>query len=90
MELSPEDWDNGEGRILIMRRAERRADGMVEVTALMMNADANKISFQMPGSFEWQLLYDSRDPAIAPHRLEEETYEMEGRTVVLLSAEVRV
>jgi isoamylase len=90
VQLSPEDWENGEGRILIMRRAERRADGMVEVTALMMNADSNAIPFQMPGPFEWQLLYDSRDPTIAPRRLDDETYTMEGRTMVLLAAEVRV
>jgi isoamylase len=88
--LAPEDWDNGEGRILIMRRAERRQDGMVEVTALMMNADSNRIEFQLPGAFQWRLLYDSADPAILPRRLEEEVYEMEGRTVVLLAAEVQV
>jgi hypothetical protein len=60
------------------------------VTALMMNADANTVRFEMPGAFEWHILYDSRDPAIGPHRLEEDSYEMEGRTVVLLAAEVRV
>jgi glycogen operon protein len=90
MPLSAEDWENREGRILIMRRAERQAEGQVEVTALMMNADANTIRFEMPGAFEWHVLYDSRDPAIGPHRLEEDGYEMEGRTVVLLAAEVRV
>jgi isoamylase len=87
--LSAQDWENGEGRILIMRRAEKRLDGVVEVTALMMNADANGIRFEIPGAFEWHLLYDSRDPAISPRRLEEDSYEMEGRTVVLLTAEVR-
>jgi glycogen operon protein len=90
VQLSPEDWENSEGRILIARRAERRPDDVVEVTALMMNADANTIQFQMPGKFDWKLLYDSRDPGIAPRRLEKETYEMEGRTVVLLTSEVRV
>src|SRR3954471_5643465 len=82
VQLSPEDWENGEGRILIMRRAERRADGMVEVTALMMNADSNAIPFQMPGAFEWRLLYDGRDPALPPRPFEDDSYEMEGRTVV--------
>jgi isoamylase len=90
VQLSPEDWENNEGRILIMRRAEQRADGVVEVTALMMNADANTISFRMPGAFEWRLLYDGRDPALPPRPFENDSYEMEGRTVVLLAAEVRV
>jgi hypothetical protein len=56
----------------------------------MMNADSNQIIFQMPGAFEWQLHYDSFDPAIAPHPLTEDSYKMEGRTVALLTAMVRL
>src|SRR6185437_14929857 len=41
--LSPEDWSNQKGRILIMRRAYRKEDGAVEVSALMMNASGEKI-----------------------------------------------
>jgi glycogen operon protein len=89
VQLSPEDWENSEGRILIARRAERRRDGVMEVTALMLNADSNKIVFHVPGNLEWQLLYDSFDPEIPPRALSEDTYEMEGRTVVLLVAEVK-
>ena len=89
VELSPEDWDNHEGRILIARRAERRIDGTIEVTALMMNADSNAITFRMPGDFDWQLLYDSRGNDVASRRLESNTYDMEGRTVALLLAEVK-
>jgi glycogen operon protein len=90
VQLAPEDWDNAEGRILILRRAERRQHGEVEITALMMNADSNQIIFQMPGAFEWQLHYDSFDPTIAPHPLTEDSYKMEGRTVALLTAMVRL
>jgi glycogen operon protein len=89
VQLSPEDWENSEGRILIARRAERRRDGAMEVTALMLNADSNKIVFHVPGNLEWQLLYDSFDPEIPPRALSEDSYEMEGRTVVLLVAEVK-
>jgi len=89
VQLSPADWENAEGRILIARRAERRESGVIEVTALMMNADSNSIEFKVPGALEWQLLYDSRDPEIRPRALGEGPYQMEGRTVVLLCAEVK-
>jgi glycogen operon protein len=89
VQLSPEDWENSEGRILIARRAERRRDGVVEITALMLNADSNKIRFQLPGNFEWQLLYDSYDPGAPPRALGEDSLTMEGRTAVLLAAEVK-
>jgi isoamylase len=88
VQLSQEDWDNKDGRILILRRAERKEDGAVEVTALMMNADSNKISFKLPGPLNWRLLYDTRDPAIEPRQLGSDGYEMEGRTVALLAAEI--
>src|ERR1700761_2157652 len=38
--LAPEDWDNTEGRALVLQRAARLADGSAEVTALMMNASS--------------------------------------------------
>jgi len=88
VQLSPADWSNTEGRILILRRAERRPDGKLEVTALMLNADSNEIEFKLPGPFKWQLLYDTRDPALAPVVLETDHYKMEGRTVVLLATEI--
>ena len=88
VQLSQEDWNNTDGRILILRRAERKANGTVEVTALMMNADSNRISFKLPGPLDWRLLYDTRDTAIEPRQLGSDGYEMEGRTVALLAAEI--
>ena len=87
VQLSPEDWDNKEGRILIMRRACRKENGTIEITALMMNASGEKITFKLPGEFPWQLLFDTTDPAILPRALEAQTYEVQDRTAVLLAAE---
>jgi len=86
--LSPDDWDNQQGRILIMRRASRRTDGAVEVTALMMNAGGEKIAFRLPGEFAWQLMFDTSDPAITPRRLGAQTYDMQDRAAALLVAEI--
>jgi glycogen operon protein len=88
VQLSPEDWNNADGRILILRRAEKRPDGTLEVTAMMMNADAADIEFKLPGQLPWDLLYDTADPARPAAKLETDHYKMEGRTVVLLAAEI--
>ena len=49
MQLSPEDWDNREGRALIMRRAGGGTMDGVEVTALLMNARMRRIDFHAAG-----------------------------------------
>ncbi|HWF64031.1 MAG TPA: glycogen debranching protein GlgX [Rhizomicrobium sp.] len=86
--LSPEDWSNQQGRILIMRRAYRKEDGAVEVSALMMNASGEKIDFKLPGEFAWQLMFDTSDPAIQPHCLDGQIYHMHDRAAALLVAEL--
>ncbi|HEX3756984.1 MAG TPA: glycogen debranching protein GlgX [Rhizomicrobium sp.] len=88
VQLSQEDWENVEGRILILRRAEIRKDGRLEATALMLNGSPERITFKLPGDFDWHLQYDSNDPAISPHRLEAKTYEIADRAAVLLTAEI--
>jgi isoamylase len=88
VQLAPADWDNHEGRILILRRAARLKSGRVEVTALMLNAHPGKILFKLPGALAWQLQFDTADPAIAPRALETDTYEVMDRAAVLLTAEI--
>jgi len=86
--LAPEDWDNKEGRLFIMRRAFKRADGKIEITALMMNASWETVSFKLPGDFAWMLMYDTADPAIGPQPLQTKTYVVKDRAAVLLVAEL--
>jgi isoamylase len=84
--LEQSDWDNVEGRILILRRAERHGR-TIRVTALVMNADSQAIQFKRPGEYPWSLVYDSSDPSRGPGKLDGETFELQGRTVALLVAE---
>jgi len=88
VQLSPEDWDNQQGRILIMRRAFRKPDGSVEITALMMNGSGEKITFKLPGEFAWQVMFDTSDPAIQPHALQGPTYDVQDRATALLVVEI--
>ncbi|MDE2184107.1 MAG: glycogen debranching protein GlgX [Alphaproteobacteria bacterium] len=88
VELSPEDWKSAEGRLLVLRRALRRVDGSIEVTALMMNADTRGHDFKLPGQFPWQVILDSARLDAAPLDSPDATYPVGERTAVLLAAVV--
>ncbi|EZP74366.1 Glycogen debranching enzyme GlgX [Sphingomonas paucimobilis] len=61
--LSPDDWQNPEGRALAMRRAIRREDGAVEAIDLLLNAGDAPVDFELPEQFvERSLLIDSARP----------------------------
>ncbi|MDO9126068.1 MAG: glycogen debranching enzyme GlgX, partial [Parvibaculum sp.] len=47
-ELSADDWNNPDGRALVMRRARRREDGHIEALTLLLNASSHTIDFRMP------------------------------------------
>jgi glycogen operon protein len=89
VKLSKEDWDNAEGRVLIMRRAEKQPSGTVQITALMLNADANTLQFKLPGDYPWRVLIDSGKPAAGEQAIEGNTYQVEGRAAVILAAETK-
>ncbi len=91
--LSPEDWNNPDGRALTMRRACRRDDGVVEVITLLLNASTNPIAFTLPAphTFNRRLLIDSAEPE-APERVIEGdgTVEVREHAAVLLAADLRL
>ena len=61
--LSPEDWQNPEGRALLMRRATRNAEGEVEAVSLLLNAGGEPITFHLPPPGERRrVLIDSARP----------------------------
>jgi glycogen operon protein len=86
--LSPEDWDNPVGRVLIMRRAARRDDGKIEITAVMLNSDADDLDFHMPGEYPWQVVIDSCDPALQPRAVQNDSYRIGGRGAAIMVAEI--
>jgi glycogen operon protein len=90
--LSPDDWNNPEGRALVMRRAARKDDGGVEVITLLLNASPNPIAFTLPAphTFNRRLLIDSAAPQAPERRIEgDETVEVREHAAVLLAAELR-
>ncbi|MEH3108195.1 MAG: glycogen debranching protein GlgX [Sphingomonas fennica] len=85
--LSPEDWQNPEGKALAMRRARRLPDGRIEAITLLMNGSQAPIAFTIPGPAEHRrLLVDSADTGIGEHDLDGDTIEVADRAAVLIVA----
>jgi isoamylase len=87
--LFEEDWQNTEGRALVMRRATRRPDGGVEVLALLMNAAEDKIEFKLADGLRWRLLLDSADPLRNEAYLDNALYAVEAHACAALVAQFK-
>lgn len=61
--LSEEDWHNGEGRALVMRRVRRLEDGRLETVTMLMNGSSEPLQFKLPPPhLEHLLVIDSANP----------------------------
>ncbi|MET0250351.1 MAG: glycogen debranching protein GlgX [Sphingobium sp.] len=82
--LSTEDWNNPEGRALIMHRAMPIGDGTVEGITLLLNASDGPLTFNLPAqSANCELLIDSADPKLMPFAIGDE-YEVQAHSAVLI------
>jgi glycogen operon protein len=83
-QLSREDWDNPEGRALVMRRASLREDGRVEALTLLLNASEDAIDFTLPApSAPRQVLIDSAQPEREPFTIGDD-YRVEAHSAALV------
>ncbi|WP_349514123.1 glycogen debranching protein GlgX [Erythrobacter sp. NFXS35] len=86
MRLAPEDWDNGEGRALLMRRAERREDGSIATVSLLLNASDEALTFNLPPpDVPRRLLIDSAHPEAEEQDGILDTYLLASRAAALLA-----
>ncbi|MEM5471868.1 glycogen debranching protein GlgX [Hoeflea sp. AS60] len=68
--LSNEDWDNPEGRALVMRRCRRKPDGSLETVTLLMNGSGDTLTFKLPPpDLHRILIIDSADPETAEYEV---------------------
>ena len=86
--LASADWNNSEGKALVLRRACKRSDGAIEITALMTNASGHALEFRLPGSFAWTILLDTSDPEKPEARAESETITIPDRSAILAACEL--
>lgn len=84
-QLSPEDWDNPEGRALMMRRATATDDGRVEAISLLLNASADPITFTLPPPHAARtVLIDSAKPEQGEIEIND-SYEVGPQSAVLIT-----
>jgi isoamylase len=87
--LSENDWNNPEGRALVMRRAERGEDGSITGVTLLLNASDTALTFTLPGpSATRRVLIDSADPEAPERDLEDETIEVQAHAAVMVLGSV--
>jgi glycogen operon protein len=83
-QLSPEDWQNPEGRALSMRRASTLDDGQIEAINLLLNASDDPIRFTLTTAIaERTLLIDSARPDLRDEEIGGE-YELAPHSAVLI------
>ncbi len=83
-QLSPEDWQNPEGRALSMRRATCLEDGRVEAINLLLNASSDPVLFKLTRTVAQRtLLLDSARPEAGEETLDDE-YELAAHSAALI------
>ncbi len=92
LNISPDDWNNGEGRALAMRRSARIGRGEIEVSTLLLNASSAPLTFKLPppADFVRRVLIDSADPGAPEHELSgDDVYLVQDRAAVLLLGRIK-
>jgi glycogen operon protein len=87
--LSPEDWNNPQGRLLALRRTAKEDDGSVTVLTTFFNSTDDDHRFKLLGPIlPMRLLFDSADPDGAEKDIEGEV-PVKARSVVLTKSTVK-
>ncbi len=84
--LSESDWENGEGRALVIRYSGTRPDGQIEILALLMNASETELEFKLPQQVRWLVLIDTSDVNRTMFEIESGSYSVRDRSAVLINA----
>jgi glycogen operon protein len=82
-------WNDPVGRTLALRRAVPAADGGVDATLLLLNADGAGHAFALPEpALDWTLVLDSAHPGREEQRVQDEAVPVGPRSVVLIAAKL--
>ena len=83
--MTPEAWNDPEGRVLVLRRAAT-VDGGAEVSLLLVNGTAEDRAFNLPAPLlPWRMVLDSAEP-----EAEERTVQTASETISHHSARLLV
>lgn len=81
--LSQEDWQNVDGRALIMYLAEPLGDGRSRVMALMLNASDIVLHFKLMEHAQWHVLADSAAPELDETVLDGRVYTVQDHSAAI-------
>ncbi len=82
-------WNDPEGRTLALRRALPVADGGIDATLLLLNADGVAHDFTLPEpALDWTLVLDSARPGRQEQPVQDDAVPVGPRSVVLLAAKL--
>ncbi|NKF23108.1 glycogen debranching protein GlgX [Solimonas marina] len=87
-DLTEDDWNNPNARLLGLRRVGPAADDdTVEVVVALFNADGAAFRFELPPPMlDYRLLLDSNDPSSTELHAIDGSVELAGHSVMLLAA----
>ena len=87
--LSEGDWQNSEGRALILYLADRVGDAPARVSALAMNASSEGLDFRLMDNVRWRMLLDGAAPERGETALTAPQYRIEPHAAVLFEGRLR-
>jgi len=84
--LSETAWQDPEGRVLALRRAQAGSDPEPEVTLLMLNGyDTDRVFRLPPPALSWRLLLDTSTPGGDEHPVDGDEFRVCAHSVALLA-----
>jgi glycogen operon protein len=87
-ELMPEDWNNGVGKLLGLRRAVARDDGRIDVAILLLNSDAAAHTFRLPPpQLGYRVAVNTAQPQLPGTAVAGDHCDIEACSLMLLLAE---
>ncbi|MBV9062340.1 MAG: glycogen debranching protein GlgX [Alphaproteobacteria bacterium] len=81
--LTPEDWNNEEGRALVMA-VSGNGPLQRELLALLMNASGTALDFHLAADCCWEVLIDSAHPERMPHPVEGKSYRLKEHAAAII------
>ncbi|HZQ00694.1 MAG TPA: glycogen debranching protein GlgX [Reyranella sp.] len=84
VEMSIDDWNNVQGRLMVLHRAGRQPDGSVPILSVYFNPTGQDYGFKLPEPYRpTDLLLDSSEPAAPERPLDVDVLNIKSRSVVL-------
>ncbi len=84
VEMSTDDWNNVQGRLMVLHRAAREPGGSALILSVYFNPTGQDYDFKLPEPYRpTQLLLDSSEPAAPERPIDADVLNIKSRSVAL-------